>query len=90
VTLVVLGRWARLVYRPPALDAPDAPLPRSSPLVRGFFLPHHRVSSFRGFAAQAIKSVVPRAAGFANTHGLTNSAMAMKAMMTKAQLAMSA
>jgi len=47
------------------------------------------VSSFRGFAAQAIKSVVPRAAGFANTHGLTNSAMAMKAMMTKAQLAMS-
>ena len=48
MTLVVLGRWARLVYRPPALDAPDAPLPRSSPPVRGFFLPHHRVSSFRG------------------------------------------
>ena len=43
----------------------------------------------KGFAAQAIKSVVPRAAGFANAHGLTNSAMAMKAMMTKAQLAMS-
>jgi hypothetical protein len=33
-----VGRWAHLVYRPPALDAPDAPLPRlRALLVRGFF-----------------------------------------------------
>ena len=50
---------------------------------------HNGQARHEGLRGQAIKSVVPPAAGFANAHGLTNSAMAMKAMMTKAQLAMS-
>jgi hypothetical protein len=45
-----VGRWASSLS-PPDLDAPGTTLVRSSPLVRGFFLPHRSVSSFRGFAA---------------------------------------
>ena len=45
-TTLALARY----FLPPS---PSALLPRPSPLVRGFFLPQHPVSSFRGLPQSA-------------------------------------